>query len=119
MENNYKRIGDYIELVDERNIDLSINLLLGLTIDKKFIPSVANTVGTNMRRYKVIRKNQFACSTMQVRRDNKMPVAILKEFDEAIISQAYPVFQVKDEEKLCPDYLMMWFLREEFDRQAT
>ncbi|HET8804080.1 MAG TPA: restriction endonuclease subunit S [Aequorivita sp.] len=119
MLSNYKRIGDYIELVDERNTDLSIDLLLGLTVEKRFIPSVANTVGTNMKNYKIIRKNQFACSTMQVRRDKKMPVAILKDFDKAIISQAYPIFQVVDETLLNPDYLMMWFTREEFDRQAT
>ncbi|MEI6866586.1 restriction endonuclease subunit S [Flavicella sp.] len=116
---SYKRIGDFIELVDERNKDLSITKLLGLSISKQFIPSVANTIGTNMKTYKIIRKNQFACSVMQVRRDGKMPVALLKEFDEAIISQAYPVFQVIDETELLPDYLMMWFTRSEFDRQAT
>lgn len=119
MTSNYKRIGDYIELIDERNKELEISTLLGLSISKQFIPSVANTVGTNMKNYKIIRKNQFACSIMQVRRDGKMPVAILKDFDEAIISQAYPVFQVVDETLLNPDYLMMWFKREEFDRQAT
>jgi len=116
---SYKRIGDFIELVDERNRDLSITKLLGLSISKQFIPSVANTIGTNMKTYKIIRKNQFACSVMQVRRDGKMPVALLKEFDEAIISQAYPVFEVKDENELLPEYLMMWFTRSEFDRQAT
>jgi type I restriction enzyme S subunit len=118
MRSNYKRIGDFIELVDERNKDLEIDRLLGLSITKEFIPSVANTVGTNMKNYKIIRKNQFACSIMQVRRDKKMPVAILKEYDEAIISQAYPVFRVVDETKLLPDYLMIWMSREEFDREA-
>ena len=116
---SYKRIGDFIELVDERNRDLSVTTLLGLSISKQFIPSVANTIGTNMKTYKIIRKNQFACSVMQVRRDGKMPVALLKEFDEAIISQAYPVFQVIDETELLPEYLMMWFTRAEFDREAT
>ena len=116
---SYRRIGDYIELVDKRNKDLSVTKLLGLSISKQFIPSVANTIGTNMKNYKIIRKNQFACSVMQVRRDGKMPVALLKEFDEAIISQAYPVFQVIDETELLPEYLMMWFTRSEFDRQAT
>jgi type I restriction enzyme S subunit len=120
MENSsYKRLGDFIELVDERNRDLSVTTLLGLSISKQFIPSVANTIGTNMKTYKIIRKNQFACSVMQVRRDGKMPVALLKEFDEAIISQAYPVFQVIDETELLPEYLMMWFTRSEFDREAT
>ncbi|MEO9887560.1 MAG: restriction endonuclease subunit S [Balneola sp.] len=118
MKSNYKRIGDFIELVDERNTDLKVDTLVGLSINKIFIPSVANTVGTNMKRYKIIRKNQFACSTMQVRRDKKMPVALLKEHDKAIISQAYPVFQVIDENVLLSEYLMMWMSREEFDRHA-
>jgi type I restriction enzyme S subunit len=118
MRSNYRRIEDFIQLVDERNKDLKIDRLLGLSITKEFIPSVANTVGANMKNYKIIRKNQFACSIMQVRRDKKMPVAILKDYDEAIISQAYPVFRVVDETKLLPDYLMMWMRREEFDREA-
>ena len=119
MRNNYKRLGDYIELVDQRNEDLAIDILLGLSISKEFIPSVANTIGTNMKKYKIVHKNQFACSIMQVRRDGKMPVAILKSHDKAIISQAYPVFKVKDGSVLNPDYLMMWFKRKEFDREAT
>lgn len=119
MQSNYKPIGDYIRLVDERNKELKISTLLGLSISKEFIPSVANTVGTNMRNYKIIRKNQFACSIMQVRRDGKMPVALLEDIEEAIISQAYPVFEIIDTEVLLPQYLMMWFTRSEFDRQAT
>lgn len=118
MRSNYRRIGDFIELVDERNKDLSIDLLLGLTVNKLFIPSVANTIGADMANYKIIRKGQFACSIMQVRRDKKMPVALLSDHDEAIISQAYPVFRVKDESELLPEYLMMWFSRSEFDREA-
>lgn len=118
MRSNYRRIGDFIELVDERNKDLSIDLLLGLTVNKLFIPSVANTIGADMANYKIIRKGQFACSIMQVRRDKKMPVALLSDHDEAIISQAYPVFRVKDESELLPEYLMMWFTRSEFDREA-
>jgi len=118
MKSNYKRIGEHIRLVDERNKGLKIKHLLGLSISKQFIPSVANIVGTNMANYKIIRKNQFACSTMQVRRDKKMPVALLREVNEAIISQAYPVFEVIDEQELLPEYLMMWFERSEFDREA-
>jgi len=118
MKSNYKPIGDYIQLVDERNKGLNVKQLLGLSISKQFIPSVANIIGTDMENYKIIRKNQFACSTMQVRRDKKMPVALLQEADEAIISQAYPIFEVKDEKVLLPEYLMMWFSREEFDREA-
>lgn len=118
MKSNYRPIGEHIQLVDERNKGLKVKQLLGLSISKQFIPSVANIVGTNMENYKIIRKKQFACSTMQVRRDKKMPVALLRELDEAIISQAYPIFEVKDETKLLPEYLMMWFERSEFDREA-
>jgi len=118
MRSNYRKIGDFIQLVDERNRDLKVKLLLGLSISKQFIPSVANTIGADMANYKIIRKGQFACSIMQVRRDKKMPLALLRDFDEAIISQAYPVFEVIDENLLLPEYLMMWFSRSEFDRQA-
>lgn len=118
MKSNYKPIRKHIRLVDERNKGLQVQQLLGLSISKQFIPSVANIIGTDMENYKIIRKNQFACSTMQVRRDKKMPVALLKDLDEAIISQAYPIFEVKDEKELSPEYLMMWFERAEFDREA-
>jgi type I restriction enzyme S subunit len=118
MKSNYKKIGDHIRLVDERNKGLKVKQLLGLSISKQFIPSVANIIGTDMENYKIIRRNQFACSTMQVRRDKKMPVALLQEVDEAIISQAYPVFEIKNEKELLPEYLMMWFTRSEFDREA-
>lgn len=118
MRLNYRKIGEYIRLVDERNAGLKVTNLLGLSISKRFIPSVANTVGTDMGNYKIIRRNQFAASVMQVRRDRKMPVALLTEADEAIISQAYPVFEVIDTNKVLPEYLMMWFSRPEFDREA-
>ena len=118
MKSNYRPIGQYIRLIDERNKGLQVNRLLGLSISKQFIPSVANIIGTDMENYKIIRKYQFACSTMQVRRDKKMPVAILKDFDEAIISQAYPVFEIINKSELDPEYLMMWFTRSEFDREA-
>jgi len=118
MTSNYKKIGDYIRLVDVRNKDLAVDTLLGLSVSKEFIPSVANTVGTNMANYKIIKKGQFACSLMQVRRDKKIPVSLQRDFDKAIISQAYPVFEVIDSEILDPEYLMMWMSRSEFDRHA-
>lgn len=118
MKSNYKPIGDYIRLVDQRNIGLKVTTLLGLSIAKEFIPSVANTIGSDMENYKIIRRNQFACSLMQVRRDKKIPIALLHQFDEAIISQAYPVFEVIDANIIRPEYLMMWFSRAEFDREA-
>lgn len=71
-----------------------------------------------MENYKIIRKDQFACSLMQVRRDKKIPIALLRNREEAIISQAYPVFEVMNKNILLPEYLMMWFSREEFDRES-
>ena len=114
----YRRIGDYIKEVDSRNRDLKITKLVGLTINKAFIPSVANVIGTDLSSYKVIQKEQFACSLMQVSRDGKMPVAMFEE-DEAIMSPAYPMFEVIDKDALLPQYLMMWFSRSEFDREAS
>ena len=115
---DYKRLGDYIREVDVRNRDLKVTKLVGLTIDKSFIPSVANVIGTDLSKYKIIRKEQFACSLMQVSRDGKVPIAMLEE-REAIMSPAYPVFEVFDTTKLLPQYLMMWFSRKEFDREAS
>lgn len=118
MKSNYKRLGDYIRPVDVRNRDLSVTELVGLTIDKAFIPSVANTIGTDLSNYKVISHNQFACSLMQVSRDEKMPIAIYKG-DKAIMSPAYPMFEVCRTDELLPEFLMMWFSRKEFDREVT
>ena len=118
MTDSYKRLGDYIREVDVRNRDLEVTKLVGLTIDKSFIPSVANVIGTDLSKYKIIRKEQFACSLMQVSRDGKVPIAMLEE-REAIMSPAYPVFEVLDTTKLLPQYLMMWFSRKEFDREAS
>ena len=118
MQSNYNRLGDYIRQVDVRNRDLSVTELVGLTIDKAFIPSVANTIGTDLSNYKVISHNQFACSLMQVSRDEKMPIAIYKG-DKAIMSPAYPMFEVCRTDELLPEFLMMWFSRKEFDREVT
>ena len=118
MMKDYKPLGDYIRTVDVRNKDLTVTKLVGLTINKSFIPSVANVIGTDLSNYKIIRKEQFACSLMQVSRDEKMPVAMFTD-DEAIMSPAYPMFEVIDKSILIPQYLMMWFSRKEFDREAS
>lgn len=115
---DYKRLGNYIREVDVRNRDFAVTQLVGLSIDKAFIPSVANVIGTDLSNYKVIRNKQFACSLMQVSRDQKIPVAIFKG-TAAIMSPAYPMFEVIDEQELMPEYLMMWFARKEFDREAS
>ena len=117
MKSNYKPIGNFIRLVDVRNKELKNLELVGVTVNKRFIPSVANIIGSDMTNYKIIKKNQFACSLMQVRRDGKIPVALFED-NEAIISQAYPVFEIVDTNELLPQYLMMWMTRSEFDRES-
>ncbi len=121
MTNNqitYKRLGDYIREVNVRNRELKVTRLLGLSIEKRFIPSIANTIGTDMAGYKVVRRRQFAYVPVTSRNGEKITIALLDDCDEAIISQAYAVFEVVDCEKLLPEYLMMWFRRPEFDRYA-
>ncbi|HAT4307278.1 TPA: restriction endonuclease subunit S [Clostridium perfringens] len=118
MKSNYKRIGDYIREVKVKNRDLNINTLMGINIDKYFMPSVANTVGTDMSKYKIVKKGQFACNRMHVGRDKRLPISLLKDYESIIVSPAYTVFEIIDENQLDPEYLMMWFSREEFDRQA-
>ena len=95
MKSNYKALYELVERIDERNSDGSVTDLLGVSIDKCFIKSVANTNGTDLTKYKVIRKDDFAVSLMQVSRDSKIPVARLDEYDKAIMSPAYPIFRVK------------------------
>ena len=116
--NEYKRLGDYIREVDVRNRDLSVTTLLGVSISKEFIPSIANTIGTDMSTYKIVRKGQFAYGPVTSRNGDKVSIALLANEDNAIISQAYTVFEVKDTNDLLPKYLMMWFRRPEFDRYA-
>lgn len=119
MKSNYKALSELIEKVDERNADGAITELIGVSIDKCFIKSVANINGTDLSKYKIIRKNEFAVSLMQVSRDSKIPIARLEDYDVAIMSPAYPIFRVKDTSVVLPEYLEMWFKRPEFDREAA
>ena len=114
----YKRLGDYIREVNVRNRDLKVTNLLGVSISKEFMPSIANTIGTDMSTYKIVEKGQFAYGPVTSRNGDKVSIALLDEYDNAIISQAYTVFEVIDHKQLLPEYLMMWFRRPEFDRYA-
>lgn len=115
---SYKRLGDFIQQVNVRNTALQVNTLLGVSISKKLIPSIANTIGTDMSSYKIIKKGQFAYGTVTSRNGEKISIALLDEYKQAIVSQIYIVFEVVDTQKLLPEYLMMWFSRTEFDRYA-
>ncbi len=115
---SYKRIGDYIRLVSNRNSDWSISNLLGVNIYKNFMPSVANTSGVDLSKYKIIKKGQFATNIMHVNRDEVLPVALYQSSEPSIVSPAYVTFEVIDENELLPEFLMMEFQRPEFDRRA-
>lgn len=117
MKSNYDVLGKYIQSVDERNRDLKIDYLLGLSITKQFIPSIANTVGTEFNSYKIVRTGQFAYGPVTSRNGDKITIALLDDKD-CIISSSYSVFEVANKEKLLPEYLMLWFKRPEFDRYA-
>lgn len=115
---NYKRLGDYIREVDVRNRDLEVKELLGVSISKEFIPSIANIIGTDMSSYKVVESLQFAYGPVTSRNGDKVSIALYTGKEKIIISQAYTVFEIKNQQELLPEYLMMWFRRPEFDRYA-
>lgn len=119
MKSNYKTIEELVIRIDERNSNNETDILLGVSIDKCFIPSVANTIGTDLTKYKLIRKNDFAVSLMQVSRDSRIPIARQKGYEVAMMSPAYPIFRVKNPDEILPEYLEMWFKRDEFDREAA
>ena len=116
--NNYKRLVDYIQLVDQRNKDLAVTNLLGINIFKNYMPSVANQTNLDFSKYKVVSKGQFATNLMHVNRDEVLPVALFTDEKPALVSPAYKTFEVIDENKLLPEFLMMEFQRPEFDRKA-
>ena len=118
ITDSYKRLGDYIREVDVRNRDLKVTKLLGVSISKEFMPSIANTIGTDMSSYKVVKPRQFAYGPVTSRNGDKVSIALYRDNEKAIVSQAYTIFEVKNKQELLPEYLMMWFRRPEFDRYA-
>ena len=118
MKDGYKHLGEYIRQVDIRNTDGKEENLLGVSVQKQFIPSIANTDGTDFTKYKVVKKGQFTYIPDTSRRGDKIGIALLKDYEEGLVSNVYTVFEVVDAEKLLPEYLMLWFSRPEFDRYA-
>ncbi len=118
MKENYSRLGDYIREVSVRNRGITLTEPMGINIDKFFMPSVANVIGTDLSNYKLVSKEQFACNLMHVGRDEKIPMAMHSTEKPIIVSPAYFVFEVTKTDVLLPEYLMMWFRRPEFDRNA-
>lgn len=118
MKSNYEPLGKHIQLVDYRNSEEVTSTVLGISIDKEFMPSVANVIGTDLSRYKLISKGLFACNPMHVGRDERLPIALYEKDSPAIVSPAYFMFEIIDRDVLNEEYLMMWFRRPEFDREC-
>ena len=118
MKSNYKQLGQFIRQVDVRNAAGKEENLLGVSVQKTFIPSIANTVGTDFTKYKVVRRGQFTYIPDTSRRGDKIGIALLSDCDEGLVSNVYTTFEVIDKNELLPEYLMLWFSRPEFDRYA-
>lgn len=110
-----KSVGEILEEVDIRNDDGIINDVQGINITKQFMPSVANTNGVDLSKYKLVSKGQFAFSGMQTGRDECIRIALFDKDEPIIISPAYSVLKLKDD-RILPEYIMMWFSRKEVDR---
>lgn len=109
------KLGELIELVDERN-SYGLRNFHGVNIDKEFMPTVADTSTLNETKYKVVRKNRFACNLMHVGRDVAIPIAFHRDDASIIVSPAYFTFEVTATNKILPEYFFMLFLSKEKDR---
>ena len=112
-----KKVGKLLREIDIRNENGEITNVQGINNSKKFMPSVADMNGVNLNKYKVVRKGQFAYSGMQTGRDECIRIALYTENNPIIISPAYSVFEVKEQDILS-QYIMMWFSRAESDRRG-
>lgn len=112
---DYKRLGDYIEPVDERNTNGEIKLSQGISNNKYF--QTPKQVATDSTKDNIVRRGYFAYNRATTRNGEKISIAY-REGEDCTVSGAYQVFRIKDESLLHPVYLWMWFRRPEFDRYA-
>lgn len=111
-----QKIGNLLETVDKRNSGLTYTGVQGININKTFFPTVANIDEGSTRNYKVVEHNQFAFSGMQTGRDMCIRIALNEESKPVIISPAYTVFRIKDDNVVLSHYIMLWFSRKQIDR---
>src|SRR5690554_4561895 len=114
---SYKRLGDYIIEKVEFNEGNKYDLLQGVSNNKYFQKAKTNTIGVDLSKYRVAHHNQFVFNRATTRNGDKISIA-LRKGESCIVSPSYRIFEVKDENILHPDYLLMWFKRPEFDRYA-
>ena len=120
MRLTYKKLGEFIRPVDERNSDGSLgeDNLYGISVTKDFIVTHANLVGVTFDSYKVVAPRQFAYIPDTSRRGDKIAISLNTTGEKIIVSSICTVFEIADEDQLLPEYLMLWFMRPEFDRYA-
>lgn len=109
------RLGDYIEACDERNSDLLISNSQGISNQKHF--QTPKQVSVNSKSDKIVRRGWFAYNRATTRNGEKISIAY-REGEDCTVSSAYQTFYIKDETKLNPYYLWLYFKRPEFDRYA-
>lgn len=110
------KLGDYINLYEERNMEGYDYPVIGINRDKTFMPTVANLEGVDIKNYKIVKKGMFVFSGMQTGRDICIRIGLYDKEEPALISPAYTTFIVRDDKVLQPEYLFMCFNRSESDR---
>lgn len=112
-----EEIGPYIQEIDNKNTDLELGLenVRGISIDKKFIPTKANMDGVPLANYKLVQPNYFSFNPNTARMGDKLSISLNPERNPILVSSIYPVFKVNTS-KINAQYLFMWFCRTEFDR---
>lgn len=110
------RLGALIEQVSIRCGIKNHKNISGINIQKRFMHS--NNSASDTSKYKIVEHNQFACNLMHVGRDGKIPIAINADNEEIVVSPAYNVFEVINNQVVDVHYLNMVFTSTEFDRYA-
>lgn len=114
------KLGELIELCDERNSDNQYKLsdVKGISIKKEFIETKADMAGVSLLPYILVEPNSFAYVTVTSRNGEKITLAHNTSNKTYIVSSSYIVFKVNRPDIILSDYLFMFFNRPEFDRYA-
>ena len=112
------RIGDLVEIVDERN-RFGIRDFYGININKEFMPTAATTDNLDETKYKVVRKNRYVYSGMQTGRDGCIRISMYTGNKPILVSPAYTTFEITATDVVNPLYFFMRFLSTEMDRYGA
>ena len=90
--------------------------VVGMTIDKKIIPTKANVDNSNLTKYLIVKPNYFIMNPRT--HGKKIGLGFNNTNSTYILSWNNITFYVSREDLLLPEYLFMQFNRLEWDRQA-